>query len=298
MGWTNSLLARGVGWLPTPVLARVAGRYIAGPKREDVLRLVAKLEAAGVESTVDLLGENVRTEVAARAVSREYIELLDAYGERGLRAHISVKLTHLGLRQSEDLAQGLLSLLVARAESSGSFVRIDMEDSSTTDAALRVFRRLRERSERVGIAIQAYLYRSAQDVDGLMPLRPNLRICKGIYREPAELARQDPQAIRESFVGLVRRVLGGGGYAAIATHDPWILERCEALSRDLDACAERHEYQMLLGVGEALRPRLLNAKKRLRVYCPYGPDWRAYSLRRLRENPKLVSYVLRDLFRR
>jgi proline dehydrogenase len=173
-----------------------------------------------------------------------------------------------------------------------------MEDSTTTDATLRIFRALRERHERVSVAIQAYLRRSVDDVVSLLPLRPALRICKGIYHEPPEVALTGKGEIRQSFLRLVRLLAGGGGYPAIATHDPWLVDRCLGIMDESRARAAGHEFQMLLGVGEGLRARIISRRSRVRIYCPYGPDWDAYSVRRLRENPRMAAFAVKSLFHR
>jgi proline dehydrogenase len=170
-----------------------------------------------------------------------------------------------------------------------------MEDSSTTDAILRIFSAMRRDHESVSVAIQAYLKRSRADVESLLPLRPALRICKGIYAEPEEIAFRDRAAIRRSYLSLVELLLEGGGFPAIATHDPPLLSACLRLAREKRPDPRGYEVQMLLGVGERLRPRVLSMGVPLRLYCPYGPDWYAYSLRRLRENPRMVGYILRSV---
>jgi proline dehydrogenase len=293
----NRVLAGALPWVPRPLIAAVARRYVAGPSAAEVLSVVAGLERSGLEATVDLLGENVSSREEAASVREEYLRLLEAFAERRLRAHLSVKLTHLGLRAGEELARDNTAALVEKAESQGSFVRIDMEDSSTTDAALRVYRLLRSRWSAVGLAIQAYLRRSEGDVRDLLPLVPNLRLCKGIYDEPPALAWQDYEEVRRSFLRLVRLLLEGGGTAAIATHDPYLIARSQELIRNLALGSERHEFEMLLGVGHQLRPAILAASSKLRIYCPYGSEWYDYSLRRLRENPKIAGYILKSLWR-
>jgi proline dehydrogenase len=295
MSFFHGAILRALPFVPRPLVRRIAGRYIAGETLDDLIRTAGELDRQGLLSTVDVLGENVASAEEARAGTDEYLRAVDRLTAARLPADVSVKLTLLGLRVSEDMARSHLEEIVAAAEARSLSVTIDMEDSTTTDATLRIFRALRERHERVAVAIQAYLRRSAADVASLLALRPAIRICKGIYHEPAEIALREKGEIRQSFIRLVRDLVEGGGYPAIATHDPWLVDRAIAL---LDERPAGHEFQMLLGVGEGLRRRILARGSRLRIYCPYGPDWYAYSVRRLRENPKMAAFALRSLFSR
>jgi proline dehydrogenase len=289
----RTLIERLLPLVPRRIVAAMARRYVAGPSQEDLLAVARLLEADGYAVTADLLGENASDREEVRGVVEEYLGLLVRFHRAGIDPHVSIKLTHLGLRFDEELAFESSRRIVARACECGGFVQIDMEDSSTTDAALRTFRRLRGEYECVGLAIQAYLRRSAADVRSLAPLRPNLRICKGIYSEPPTVAMQDRASVRESFLRLLDLTLESGGYPAIATHDPYLVDR--ALERLRGFACRAHEFQMLAGVGHALRPRIRAAGSSLRIYLPYGPDWYDYSLRRLRENPRLVGHVVRGL---
>ena len=296
MGILGRPLSRILPWLPRPVIARVARRYVV-ESREEVLSVVGALHRQDRQTTIDILGENVTEPDEALKVTQEYLDLLDVLARRGLPSHISVKPTHVGLRLDEDLACENLARLVDRAAEIGTFVRIDMEDSSTTDASLRIFRSLRESRTAVGLAIQAHLRRSRQDVESLLPLNPSLRICKGIYPEALSVAYKDRQEIRENFHFLVRSILEGGGFVALATHDRWLVDRGLKLLEEMGSGENRHEFQMLLGVGGELRPRILATGSRLRIYCPFGAEWYEYSLRRLRENPDIAGYILKDLIR-
>jgi len=292
----HAAILRALPLVPRSVVRRIAGRYIAGETRDDLLRVLAALGRTGLLSTVDLLGENVGSKEEARRAAEEYLRLVEDLSSSGMHSEISLKLTQLGLRSSEPFAAELLEEIVVASEERKLRVCIDMEDSSTTDATLRIFRRLRERHDGVRVAIQAYLRRSSSDVSALLPLAPAIRVCKGIYAEPPELAFEGRRSVRENFLRLVTLLLDGGGYPAIATHDPWLVDRCLRLLESRGTKSESHEFQMLLGVGEALRPRLRAAGSALRLYCPYGPHWYEYSIRRLRENPRMTGYVLKTLF--
>lgn len=297
MGLVNSAIIHAIPFVPRGFIRRIAGRYIAGETRADALEKVRSNHRAGLLSTVDMLGENATSAETARKATDEYLALVEALAALRLGAEVSVKLTLLGLRLAESVASEHVEEIVKAGAKLGTPVTIDMEDSTTTDATLRIFRGLREKQGNVGVAIQAYLRRSAGDIASLLPLRPAVRVCKGIYTERPEVALTDRRAIRQSFLHLTTLLLDGGGYPAIATHDSWLVARALDLLRQRGRKPEDHEFQMLLGVGEALRPRILAAGSRLRLYCPFGADWYDYSVRRLRENPKMAGYIVRSLLR-
>ena len=280
--------------IPRPALKIVASRYIAGETLEDLIRTVLALRRSGLDATVDILGENTKTLEDAERAQEEYSLLVDQLASRGLATQISLKLTFLGLRLSEDLAWKAAESITDLAQARGLSVCLDMEDATTTDATLGIFRALKERHPDVSVAIQAYLKRSVGDVQSLLPLRPWIRVCKGIYNERAEIAFKDRQVIRENYLRIVELLLDGGGYPAIATHDPYLVDRCLAGLRSRGRPTDAFEFQMLLGVGQSLRPRILEAGSRLRLYCPYGRDWHGYSIRRLKENPAIVGHILRS----
>ena len=259
----------------------------------DVVRAHAE---AGLFTTVDVLGENLEDEESVSRAMDEYILLCDRLGASGAPdCQVSVKLTMLGLRFDAELALANVMRIVEHGRDHGVGLCIDMEDSSTTSATLDIFRRVRPAHENVSVAVQAYLKRSEDDVRSLLPLAPEVRVCKGIYRESPDVAYQDRQEIRDHFVRLVRLLLEGGGRPAVATHDPWIVDACLDLFLERGGAVDAYEFQMLLGVGEGLRARIRRSGARLRIYCPYGPRWREYTTRRLRENPRIVGYVLRQL---
>jgi proline dehydrogenase len=285
--------------VPKPVVRRISGRYIAGETLDDAEACVAALNARGLLATVDVLGEEVGRADEARAIARAYLDVLGAIERERLDANISVKPTALGLKLEPALCRELLEQLVVDARDRGTFVRIDMEDSSTTDETLRLYRGLREAGhDNVGIVLQAYLRRTAADVAALADLQPNVRLCKGIYVEPPELAFRDPEQIRASFASLLERLLDGGSYVGIATHDEWLIKRALEQVARRKLARDRYEFQMLLGVREDRRDALVRAGHRLRVYVPFGRHWYEYSLRRLQENPSIAGYVASDVVRR
>jgi proline dehydrogenase len=281
--------------VPRGMVRRVSARYIAGVDLGSALETVAALNRAGASATVDVLGEFVREKPETERATTTYLEVLTALHGRGLDSQASVKLTQLGLKLDRDLCLANVRRLVGEAERRGTLLTIDMEDSSCTDDTLEIFTAVRQESGAVGAALQACLRRSRADLEQLLPLAPNVRICKGIYMEPAAIAYQDREAVRRSFLDLVAAMLARPSFVGIATHDERLVAGSLELLRRHRADRERYEFQMLLGVREDLRRRLLAAGHPLRVYVPFGDNWYAYSLRRLKENPAIAGHVLRNL---
>jgi proline dehydrogenase len=283
MSMLDQVVARTLPLVPRSIVQRVSAPYIAGPSLEDARRVVADLNSAGKVATVDVLGEEIRTGDEARTIAATYRDALSAIRDDALDANISVKLTALGLEVDVDLCRTLL-------EDVGVFVRIDMEDSSCTDATLRLYRELRGVGlDNVGIVLQAALRRTLTDIADLADLRPRVRLCKGIYVEPPEVAFQDAGVVRKHFVACLDALLAGGSHVAVATHDEELiaatLGRVEGLPHDA------YELQMLLGVREARASELAAAGHTLRVYVPFGQRWYEYSLRRLQENPAMATTI-------
>ena len=270
-------------------MRRVADRYIAGEELEDAVDTVASLNAQGKSATVDVLGEEVATPEEARAIVAAYHDVFEAIRRRGLDSNVSVKPTGLGLKLGYDVCRANLETVVRHAAEIGNFVRIDMEDASTTDDTLRVYRELREVGlDNVGVVLQARLRRTLDDIAALADLRPNVRICKGIYLEPEEIAYTGFEEIRASFVRALEALLETASYVGIATHDEHLIAEGKRLAR------ERYEFQMLLGVRPELGDELVREGERLRIYVPFGRRWYEYSLRRLQENPRIARYVATD----
>ncbi len=278
--------------VPKAVVRRVSRRYIAGTELEDARRVVTRLNAKGKLATVDVLGEEITSAEEAGAITRAYLDVLDLIDAERLDANVSVKLTGLGLKLDPALARENLRRIAER----GTFVRIDMEDSSTTDATLELYRALRaEGVANIGVVLQAALRRTVDDARALAGA--NVRLCKGIYVEPAELAYQGFEEIRDSFRRTLAALLEGGCYVGLATHDEHLVEHGVAAVRERGLEPSEYELQMLLGVRPDLADRLVAAGHRLRVYVPFGRQWYEYSLRRLQENPKIAGYVAGDLLR-
>jgi proline dehydrogenase len=281
--------------VPKPVVRKISERYIAGTELEDACRVVKELNDAGKMATIDVLGEEITRREEALQIAREYDNVFATIEREGLDSNVSVKLTGLGLKLGYEFCRENLAGLVRRAAERSNFVRIDMEDSSCTDETLGIYRDLRaERLDNVGIVLQAALRRTLPDVGALADLRLNVRLCKGIYVEPPEIAYQDFEEVRESFVRSLDALLEAGAYVAIATHDDWLVAESLRLLERYERGRDEYEFQMLLGVREPLGDRLVRDGHRLRIYVPFGRHWYAYSLRRLQENPKIAGYIAAD----
>ena len=288
-------LVRVLPAVPRPVVKRLSERYIAGASLEDACRVVSQLNARGRVATIDVLGEEVSRRDDARALVEEYMEVFETIREQGLDSNVSVKPTGLGLKLDRDFCRENLAEIVRCAEARGNFVRIDMEDASTTSETLAVYRELRDEGlDRVGVVLQARLHRTLDDIAALADLRPSVRICKGIYLEPPDIAYQDFDEIRENFVRSMEELVASGARLAIATHDEWLVDEALALIDREGLESGDYEFQMLLGVREQLGDRLIADGHRLRIYVPYGRRWYEYSMRRLQENPKVATYIARD----
>jgi proline dehydrogenase len=284
--------------LPRWLMRRLASRYIAGEELSDAMAKLEELRARGYSGIVDVLGEDVLDEAAARKVVGEYRAAASAVAAKGLDTYVSVKPTHLGLRVSEELCFANYDTLARHCEGLGLALRVEMEDNTTTDATLRVFERLRPLHPRVGIVLQSRLFRTPEDIRRLAPGPLSVRMVKGIYLEPAAIAHTEPEPIRKAYVAAARLLLERGASLSFATHDEHLADELIALCRTLGVGRERYEFQVLLGVREGLWQKWHAAGERVRVYVPFGPEWRAYSTRRLRKNPQIFRHVLRDLLLR
>jgi proline dehydrogenase len=281
--------------VPRPVVRRIAERYIAGTELKDACRVVKRLNSAGKMATIDVLGEEITEREDARQIALAYDRVFDAIDLEDLDSNVSVKLTALGLKLDRELCLRNLEHVLEFAAAKGNFVRIDMEDSSCTDDTLRIYRELREEGfENVGIVLQAYLRRTLTDIEALADLRPNVRLCKGIYVEPPDVAFQEFNEVRANFVAAHELLLGQGSYVGIATHDEWLVEHGLRLVERQGLGRDEYEFQMLLGVRERRGAELVRSGHRLRIYVPFGEHWYDYSLRRLQENPKIAGYVAAD----
>jgi len=281
--------------VPRPIVQKLSERYVAGSELKDARAAVRRLNAEGKLATVDVLGEEIATEEDAAAIVDAYQDVFADIERCGLDSNVSVKPTALGLKLDLDLCRDNLRKVVEDAAARGNFVRIDMEDSSTTDDTLRIYRELREDgNHNLGFVLQAMLRRTLDDVRSLADLRPSVRLCKGIYVEPEEIAYREFEAVRANFVRALEALLDSGCYVGIATHDRWLVDQGRRLVAEHDLGPDEYEFQMLLGVQEQLGDELVDEGHRLRIYVPFGRHWYEYSMRRLQENPKIAGYIAAD----
>jgi proline dehydrogenase len=298
MSLFDTLVKYGMPFVPKAVVGRVARRYVAGDTLDDAVHTLRALNEEGAMGTVDILGEEVREAAKTTAAVAEYVRLLVRIEDEKLDSNISIKPTMLGLKIDQALCENNLATIVSRAAEFKNFVRIDMEDHTCTESTIQLYRRMHEQHpSTVGVVLQSYLHRTITDINHLLPLTPNIRICKGIYREPREIAWKDFETIRANFVFATEKLLSSGAYVGIATHDPHLVWAGMQIVDRLGLDRDRYEFQMLLGVDPELRRIILSNGHRLRVYVPYGRDWYPYSIRRLRENPSVAHHVVRAMFR-
>ena len=293
----DRVIARTLPAVPKGIVRRVANRYIAGETTDEALRTVAGLNSRGFRATLDILGEHIHQIEQAQRATDGYLNLLEEIAHRKVDSTISIKLTQLGLQLDTQACLEMTSRIVRRANELNNFVRIDMEDSSCTTDTLRIYRDLRREFSNVGVVIQAYLRRTLNDVCGLEDLRPNYRLCKGVYMEPREVSYHDMRVINRNYVTVLEKMLRNGSYVGIATHDELMVWEAFRLIRELKLPSTAYEFQMLLGVEEQLRDIIHADGHHVRVYIPFGRDWYAYSVRRLRENPRLAGYVFKAMFK-
>jgi proline dehydrogenase len=279
---------------------RLSSRFVAGTSVDEVLAATAAINALGMSVSIDNLGENVTNAAEAEGSAELYHQMLDRITERKLNANVSVKLTHMGLDVDEKLAREIVSGLVKHAASVDNFVRIDMEGSQYTEKTLEVVRQLHQRpghAGHVGAVIQAYLYRSEADVQNLCAERIRIRLCKGAYKEPPEIAFQKKADVDANFVKLMKILLKSGTYHGIATHDPKMIDATIAFARSESIAADQFEFQMLYGVRRDLQQQLVRDGWRMRVYIPFGTEWYPYLMRRLAERPANAVFILKNLLR-
>jgi proline dehydrogenase len=276
-----------------------AGRFVAGETLDQAVVALRRLNERGLRTNTTLLGEGVRDPAEARAVASTYEDVLARIAAERLQTNVALKLTHLGLALDQELALENLEHVVARAAALGIFVRIDMEESGWVDATLRIYRRLREDGrDNVGFVLQSYLYRSEDDLAALLPLRPNVRLVKGAYLEPPDVAYPRKQDVDAAYVSLLERSLRESAFTAVATHDERLIERAIAFAAQEGIERDRFEFQMLYGVRPQLQLDLVRRGFAVLVATPYGPEWYPYLMRRLAERPANLLFFLRSLFAR
>jgi len=275
-----------------------AARFVAGETLDEAVPVLRRLNDDGLLTNTTLLGEGVHDEGETRSVVAAYREVLDRIAAEGLQTNVALKLTHLGLSIDEELAQRNVAELVEHAAGRSNFVRIDMEESRHVEATLNIYRRLREAGhENVGTVLQSYLFRSEGDLAELLPLAPNLRIVKGAYLEPPEIAYPQKRDVDAAYVRLLEASLSGEGFTAVATHDETLIEHTISFASERGVPNERFQFQMLYGVRPRLQLDLVARGFDVLVATPYGPEWYRYLMRRLAERPANLLFFLRNLFR-
>ena len=298
MSLLNTVVVKTLPYVPKSIVGQISKRYIAGPSLDDAVRVLKHLNANGMSGTVDLLGEDVHDELEASAIKDEWLRTIKAIHDQRLDSNISLKLSQLGVRIDRELCYRNLQTVVDAARSVGNFVRIDMEDSSTTGDTLALYRRMREEGyKNVGVVIQAYLRRSEEDIHSLAKLKASFRLCKGIYIEPEAIAYRDREQVRRNYLVLLQTIIENGCPVGIATHDEYIVDRAYELIAHFRLPKDQYEFQMLLGVRPELRDSIVRKGHRLRVYVPFGERWYPYSVRRLKENPQIAGYVMKAMLR-
>ena len=293
----NKLIVAIVKLMPHGMVYFFAKRYIAGEKLQDAIDLVKTLNKKGILATMDVLGESITTKEEVILAKTECLAVLNAIHENKLGSNLSIKPTSLGLNIDPDFAYQQIKELVQRAKELNNFVRMDMEDSPVTQKTIEVFKRLRAEYDNVGIVLQAYLKRTYDDVADLNTIGTNYRLCKGIYIEPAEIAFKDKQAVRDSYVRSLEKMMKDGNYVGIATHDEYLVKEALRLKKELNVPDNKMEFQMLYGVKEDLRDRLVKDGHKVRIYTPFGKDWYKYSIRRLQENPNVAGQIVTNIFK-
>jgi proline dehydrogenase len=276
------------------VSRRVARRFVAGESLDDAIEAARRVNAAGQSASLDLLGENVTDEAGARRVAEGYLATFDRIAREKLDANVSLKLTQLGLDLGEDLCAGLVEKIVAHATSAGNFVRIDMEGSAYTQRTVEITKRVRAKYAGTGTVMQSYLYRAEKDIESLLQVGCRMRLCKGAYSEPPEVAFPKKADVDANYVKLMKILLASGIYHGIATHDPAMIQATKDFVREQNIGRDKFEFQMLYGIRTDLQKQLAREGYRLRIYIPYGTDWFPYFMRRLAERPANLMFFLRS----
>jgi len=297
MGLLNRLVVGSAPLMPKFVIGRVASVYVAGDKLKDGLELAKKLNSKGFTATLDLLGEEVKNRKETNKIKQSYCDLLDGIANYGIDCNISLKLTALGLKIDENLCWDNLSVVLDKAREHNNFVRMDMEDSTVTDATIKMCKKGKGYYPKCGTVLQAYMRRTSDDIDILKTHNANIRLCKGAYKESEEIAYQDYQEIRDNYMINAKKIMDNGIFIGLATHDEWLITKLEEMIEKNNYKKSNYEFQALSGVPiDKTLERLIAAGHKVRYYIPYGPEWYAYSMRRMKENPDIWKYTLKAFF--
>lgn len=298
MLFINKILVSIIKLLPQAIVGIFAKKYVAGETLAQAVEETKKLNAMGIVATMDVLGEAITSKEEAKDTQKECFEILDAIEEHKLDANLSIKPTSLGLSIDTEYAYELILDIVKYASGKNNFVRIDMEDSPYTDSTIDIYKRIHAQyPKNVGIVVQSYLRRTYDDVVELDEMGGHYRLCKGIYIEPKEIAYKGKQEVRDNFMKVLERMLDDGNYVGIATHDKWLVDESYKMIEAKGSAKDKYEFQMLFGVTERLRDRIVKDGHKMRVYVPFGEKWYAYSMRRLQENPNMAFTIATSLFK-
>jgi len=295
MSIINKIVTLLLPLVPKFVVRFFSKKYIAGAKVEDAIRVIMDLNSKGIMATVDILGEEILDKNEAEQAAQQYCEVLKIINEHKLDSNVSVKPTHMGLKLDKEFCYNNIRLIIETAKNYKNFVRIDMEDHTCTDDTIGIYLRLKKEFDNVGTVLQSYMRRNIDDVNKLIPHKANLRICKGIYIEPRSVAYKDKEIINQNFSYCLEKLLIQKCYVGIATHDEKLVWEALSIIDKLNLKNDQYEFQMLLGVTEELRNIILQSGHRMRVYIPFGDQWYAYSVRRLKENPNMVGNILKSI---
>lgn len=296
MGLFTSIVVHALPLVPKPVVGFVAKRYVAGAKLEDAVRTIRELKAEGAMATMDILGESVTDRAKATEFTEGYISLFDTIQREGLDATVSAKPTMLGLDIDPAFCFANLERIVLAAKGHGNALCIDMENKDTTEITLKMYKELLAKHGHVTCVLQAYMRRTLSDAGQLPEQGASIRLCKGIYIEPRDVAWKDYNTVRRNYVAALDKLISRGVYVGIATHDEYLVHEAMVLIDRYGLKRDQYEFQMLLGVDPELRKIIIAAGHRLRVYVPFGQEWHAYSMRRLRENPAVATHIMRAFF--
>ncbi len=298
----NKMIAGILPYMPKKLVWIFSKKYIAGETIEDAIRVAKELNTEGIKVTIDLLGEYIKSLDEAKENKEAYFNIIDKFEENNIDGNYSLKPSSFGMLQDEEVCYQNIRDVVARAAKYNNFIRIDMEDSPYTEKAINVFRKLKKDfPDNVGLVMQAYLKRTAQDLENMIDLKNshgslNFRLCKGIYVEPPEVAYKKYEEINESYINKLEYMFQNGIYPGIATHDKKLVDAAYGLIEKYNVSKEKYEFQMLYGVTPELRKSIVEKGHTMRVYIPFGKDWFGYSTRRLKENPKMASHIIKALF--
>lgn len=275
-----------------------AARFVAGETIDLASNVIQSLNAKGLDVTIDYLGEFVDNEAEANEMADQSIEAIKAIGRQNLTAQLSLKMTSMGLDISDEVVLRNMRRILEAATENGVFVTIDMEDYSRCGKTIEIFKQLKSEYDNIGTVIQAYLYRTEQDIADLNAYKPNLRLVKGAYKESPSVAFPEKKDVDENFKKIIRQHLENGNYAAIATHDDAIIDYTKQVVKELGISNDQFEFQMLYGIRTERQEQLVKEGYKMRVYVPYGTDWYGYFMRRLAERPANVAFVLKGMVKK